>query len=250
MNRHRARGFSLIELLAAIAILSIIVLAMSRIFGDSSKIWKLGNKKLESNVTGRNAIELMARELAGAMISRPGVNGPSLKLDSDIDSYLGLSSDRLSFVSLSPNGNPADYIRDFQQVHYRVIPSNTKPNHYNLVVHYLRVRNNNDFDSPTNSYWWSDFWNKNLSATNSGTLAENVRNFEVFIADQSGTPRANYDTRIHGPPLYIDIYLEVLASDDAAKAAVLGAADPYVNRATRRYQTRVYLANRRGYASL
>lgn len=254
--RHSPGAFSLIELLASIAILTIIVSALASIFTDSSATWRLGNKKVESNITGRSAIELMARELSGAAffgVSNP--IAPSLELWSDKDVFIGSGgpeSDRLAFMTLEHTPQtPSSFLqRDFKQVLYRVTTNSLKPGTYTLVSHFLRSRNDSDFDAITNAFWWGNFINKAMTPDNSGVIAENVRNFEVFVANSNGEVIANYNSYSNGPPLYVDLYLEVLAEEDAQKAALLPPNDPFTIKATRRYQTRVYFNNRMGYAAL
>ncbi len=249
MNNRR-RAFTLIELLASLALLSIIVLLLGKVFGNSSRIWKLGNKKVESNISGRVAMEMITRDLSMALIG--GVsNAPTLRLQSDKDSFLGgkPESDRLGFVTLNQIAITTNSFneRDFKQVLYRIIPDPARTGRYSLISHYLRSRDNDDFDSVTNLTWWTDWMTHNLTEANSGVIAENVRNFEVFVADSNGVVYSDYDSSVRGIPLYVDLYLEVLGDEDAERASIRGGLDPLVVRATRRYQTRVYLNNRQGY---
>ena len=65
-NKH-LQGFTLIELLAGIVILSVLVLFLTRVFTDSTNMWTKGTSRVESNLSGRAAVEFMSRELAGAI---------------------------------------------------------------------------------------------------------------------------------------------------------------------------------------
>lgn len=246
LHRSARRGFTLIELLAAIAVLAIMILFLGKVFNDSTRIWKLGNKKIESNNAGRAAIEFMARELTAALCDRT----LTLKMDSDADNYLNRQSDWISFVSTASEatrntvGASSFTQREAKQVVYRVLKMGKRDyTTHALVAHNLRSTKSIDCYKRTD--WWTGF--ENVTTNNSSVLAENVRNFEVFVYDQNGQLVADYDSRNHGPPLWIDIYLEVLAEEDAIKASLL-PNDNIQTADSRRYHTRIYPAMFGGYA--
>ena len=61
------RGFTLLEILVAMAILAIIILMLSQVFHQSRVAWDTGTRKTELNMEGRAVISLMAQELAQAV---------------------------------------------------------------------------------------------------------------------------------------------------------------------------------------
>lgn len=247
--KRRLQGFTIIELLAAMAVLLIMVALLSRVFGSAANTWRAGNKRIESNNTGRSAMEFMAREL-GCIVVTP--QRPTLVMDSDRDDLLGMRSDAISFVSLA---HKAEYrsskkYRDVQQVRYSVAEVPGQPNRLAL---YRYVYEN--FDAAGFSSYEDDDWPADLDsleanrALTGSILADNVRNFEIFITPQGQTdPQEDYDYAQHGPPAAIDIYLEVLAEEDAVRAALTPTDTAFLNAATRRYATRIYVQNRAGYA--
>lgn len=250
-SHPRIGGFTIVELLASMAILMIMVLALARVFGASSLAWRNGNKRIESNNSGRTAIEFMARELSGLIVSP---NRPTMTLDSDVHDYLGMDSDMLTFVGLS---HVAKYtasakFRDVQQIRYRVVPMSGATGRYALarfvIERYDESNNLGKFTSYLEDDWVGEM--DGLSISFHQVLAENVRNFEVFITPVGqSAPKADYDYLTDGPPATIDIYLEVLAEDDAIKASLMPSNDQMIMAATRRYATRIYAQNRTGYAS-
>lgn len=242
--QRRMRGFTLIELLAAVAVLMIMIMFLGKVFNDSTRVWRLGNKKVESNNAGRAAIEFMARELTAALCD-PTL---SLKLKSDADTYLNRDSDWICFVSTASEAtrNVASSFtqREAKQVVYRVKPMvKTNYTSYALLAHNLR--STKSIDCYKRQDWWNGFENINLSS--SSVLADNIRNFEVFVYNQQGVQIPNYDSSVDGPPLWIDIYLEVLAEEDAVKASLV-QDDKMQTADSRRYHTRIYPAMFGGYA--
>jgi prepilin-type N-terminal cleavage/methylation domain-containing protein len=238
------RAFTLIELLAAMAILSILVVIMGRIFSDSTNVWRIGAKKVESNSTGRSALDFMARELSSMLCDER----ISMKLESNADTYLGLSSDRIKFLSMTEKAEQAngERYRDSMQVVYYVAPITGVSNRFAIYRGVAEKVDASTFSAYQDTDWWNGFAPLPSSPA-AGILAENVRNFEVWVYDRTGTPRPNYSSKTLGPPLWIDLYLEVLAEEDATKAGYV--SDPqFIETATRRYHVRVYPENRLGYA--
>jgi prepilin-type N-terminal cleavage/methylation domain-containing protein len=62
-----SRGFTLLELLAAMGILVIIVLMMARIFADTTRMWNLGTKRIAETQEARVVIDFLAREIGMAI---------------------------------------------------------------------------------------------------------------------------------------------------------------------------------------
>jgi hypothetical protein len=169
-----------------------------------------------------------------------------------MDNYLNRKSDRLCFVSFNFD-DPSSTNRDFREIMYRVVETPGQPGNYCLVSAYKYAFPDADFDCFQNLDWWSDFYNKAIvmdnAFPNAGVLAENVRNFEVYVYDKTGMPHADYDSTKDGPPLFADVYLEILAQEDAEKSR-FNSNDEFLDRATQRYQMRVYFQNRKGYEKM
>lgn len=68
MRSHpKDAGFSLLEILVAMAILSIIVMTLSTIFNQSSQAWDRGLSKSEKAMEGRSALNIIASDLKNAI---------------------------------------------------------------------------------------------------------------------------------------------------------------------------------------
>jgi len=71
-SSRTAAGFTLLELLAAVAILAIISTMLFSAFNEASKAWLLAEKRVEISEQGRAALDLFARELAQAITTNRG----------------------------------------------------------------------------------------------------------------------------------------------------------------------------------
>ena len=61
------RGFSLIELLVAMAILSMLMTMMFSLLGGTISVWELGNKRIEAAQTARVGLNIIANDLRRAI---------------------------------------------------------------------------------------------------------------------------------------------------------------------------------------
>ncbi len=266
MNKRMRGGFTLIELMAAMAILVIITLFVGRIFSDSSKMWKLGTRRVTQSLDGRAVIDFMVREMSSAIADGTLV----LAHHMNATNVLGMDSDFIYFVTADQQARAAygDTYREVKMVSYHIKPmqgatNNAMANRFCIVRDGRNRFNSNDFQAYTNKNWWQ------LSfMTGSGTfsgdhvvLAENVRTMEFWMYDQNGNlvdapqyttqgGKTLYLSNVQGTPGYIEIYIELLGEDDAIKAALLTGQEAidFADRASRRYVGRVYLNNGRGYA--
>lgn len=254
----------MIELLAAMAILVLITLFVGRLFSDASRIWKLGNRRVANAMDGRAVIDFMVREMSSAIADDTLVMVHDVDADKQI---LGMDSDRMYFLSadqLAQKTARDRVYRQVKQVSYHIAPMldlNNDP----IAGRYRIVRNgvenmfaedsyyNPIFTCYTDPSWWTkSCMNDDTESGSSVTLAENVRTLEFWVYDQNGVLRAgqDYNSKDHGPPGWIEIYIELLGEDDAVKAALLSgqAAIDLADRSSRRYVGRVYFNNGRGYA--
>ena len=260
INRlHRCRrGFTLIELLSAMAILLLITMFVGKLFADASRLWKLGNRRVFNAVEGRSVIDFMVREMSSAIADGTLVLAHDVDVDRNI---LGMDSDRIYFVTVDQRpgfrGTGTPMNRQVKQVSYHLEPMRDTgnpakdiPGRYRIVRSGIEDFNSAWFTCYDDPLWWQEPWMNDLSAA--ATLAENVRTMEFWVYDQQGKLRAgvDYNSRDHGPPGWIEIYIEMLGDDDAVKASLLSgqAAIDFADRASRRYVGRVYFNQGRGYA--
>ena len=272
--RVQRGGFTMIELMAAMAILLMITLFVGRIFSDSTKIWKLGTRRVTNAMDGRAVVDFIVREMSSAIADDVLVFAHKFNADPDV---LGMDSDRIYFTTTDQRAglDSQTYLRrQVRQVSYLVsnmLDVNNDPivGRYRIVrtVRVNTIGTGGEFTCYTDPDWWREDWmNYKLGETfDSVTLAENVRTLEFWLYDQTGkVMRSDDPDRPYGSGSelvytsqnptrkigWVEVYVELLGEDDAIKASQLTgtADDDFADRASRRYVGRVYLNNGRGYA--
>jgi type II secretory pathway component PulJ len=68
-NKVIVRAFTIVEVLIATAILSVVVLLLASLLGGINRVWVSGEQKVETFQDGRAILELVSRELSQAVIS-------------------------------------------------------------------------------------------------------------------------------------------------------------------------------------
>jgi prepilin-type N-terminal cleavage/methylation domain-containing protein len=253
-TRRSSRGFTLIELLAAMVVLIIIVGASAQLFANASTAWRLGMKKTDGNVAARVALEMMSRELGGALVD----DKVHMGLEEGRDQNFGKvewTSDRIHFVSLTQpplavGGGSPGYRRDVRQVAYFVTPIPGDSDRLRLSRHCREYspQNYEGFVAYHELAWWtSSRWTPTPEL--SDTLVENVRRLRFKVMDAMGNELSASDlvsTNRPISPAFVDIYLEILGKPDAKRSVQMPVED--LEKVTMRYADRVYLQNVRGYA--
>jgi prepilin-type N-terminal cleavage/methylation domain-containing protein len=107
-NIKIAAGFSLLEILVAMAILSIIVLTLATVFNQSGIAWDRGLSKSERGMEGRSALNLMTMDLkkavAGDYLKDAEFSGNSMTFNTM--TKIENNTDRLiKYVTYSFSGN-------------------------------------------------------------------------------------------------------------------------------------------------
>ena len=251
-------GFTLVELLTSMTVLTILVLVMGKVFTESTKMFQEGTKKAEINNDGRSVVSMIAKELSLAVADRQ----VCMRLKSDDVETLGVASDDLYFAAYvndeRAHSRNARTYRTAEMIGYFVRPMADYKNRFELVrltgrstssIVYREPSWYADFDSQSNKGALSE---RDLANTWTQVIAENIRTFEVFLYDAQGQPVSNFSSVDHGPPLYAEVYLELLGERDALKVENMAQglyADlennvyPFCDKAVKRFVSRVYFHN-------
>ena len=64
----RAGGFTLVELLASMALLALIAVMVFTIFNQATKVWQKAGARSEQYIAARTTLEQIAREIQGATL--------------------------------------------------------------------------------------------------------------------------------------------------------------------------------------
>ena len=151
------RGFSLLELLVAMAILSMLMTMMFSLLGGTISLWELGNKRIEAAQTARVGLNIIANDLRRAIsdqqISYTATGGNK----TSTIPFLAASNSLYGILATGKTNQP------FEEFGY-ACTNNAAPNSVMMTNRYYLVRNY----SGTNS--GSDFYSTNVAAGFEGTF--------------------------------------------------------------------------------
>jgi len=254
-------GFSLLELLSAMAILMIIIMMMGVIIAEGERIWTIGTNRVDNNSYGRAALNMIAHDLqyavADNVLTFVMCNDPR----GSAASY-GFQNSEICAVSLQNNSEDGN--RTAREIYYYVEQMTNSLSANTGIGRYYLVR----------GYWGAEITDTNLAAkhcyknpgwyytagrpTNSAVIADNVSAFSVSCAGNFSYYRSSdYGNRL---PEYVDVCLEIVNERPARQAGELwlkwvnhgdatarDRAKDIVEKNQRRYTERVYFHNRYGY---
>lgn len=249
-------GFSLIELLSAVAILMIIVAMMTMIFTESNRSWDIGTSRADNNSAGRAALHMIAHDMQYA-IADSNITFIMRPDRSNVVSY-GFANDEICFVSLQHDSSGGTN-RTAREIIYSVNEDTDRLGTY-MLRRYVDGNNELETDYLNRSYWDTN-WYATYPSTNA-FLIDNVAGLAFYAPGGAGPrnydsgapnldPLVAYSNNLYRTPEYVDVYLEILNERDAERAKGMPADSAvqkdFVDRKVRRYTTRVYFHNRQGY---
>ncbi len=200
-NAHRAAvpAFTLVELLVSLVVVALIVVAVSSLSNGTARIWSGGERTVENNQTGRAVLEIIARELAQAVVSSklPFVQNPILPGGAN-----QRTSDSIFWVAplVSTNsGNLCEvgyYLTTAFELKRFFVPPSDTANYMVLTTtptdYTLRPTgpNGGTNDHANAALWVTNFVTKTDANSRpvSSTVAGGVLNFFVRCLDVNGDP--------------------------------------------------------------
>ncbi len=241
---HR-QGFTLIEVLAAMAVLVILVLALTRMFMEATSITRRGTSALLRNSTAETAMETLLQDAEGMVVN----DRLACYVKADTADPNGFGFDDVWFISTS--GDQDDDL-PYEYFHYFVT---NKIYTNSLGAPYVRfdlmkermlfaVGDNIKYGSGVRFYametntvqWWTRARNIPATEWDRQVLADNVVRFDVYCTgwdgqawmggfsgvhefDSTRGPRGNI--ALAGiPPAAFDIYLQVTSPDTAIESGM------------------------------
>jgi len=259
-----ARGFTLVELLAGMAVLSILIVVLAQFLNVGTDAWEQGMRQSESSSSARAALDYLAAELSTAIANehvtfrQKDGEFPTFYLGFDAGSDWDDDSDQLMFVSVSKKPDEENPVRAGIEVAYYLRKMETTAggemmNRYELVRSF-RTNTNTQFRAYQNGNgidWTDNAWQPLPLQTD--TIAENISSFQVWVysgTDSPALPHYQSGGNANKLPVWADIYLETLGESDAQRAALISndrAREDFVRKWSRGFATRVYFRNRSGY---
>ena len=261
-NQRRA-AFTLIEVLAAMAVLVILVLALTRMFMESASITQRGTTALMRNSTMQTAMETLLQDAESMMVN----DRLACYVEADTADDPKVVPDGFGFDDIWFIGTSGDQDDDlpYEYFHYyvsaRIATNRTtgaQYRHFRLIKE-RTVFSNGDKEllyalDPKDSRWWETA--KNLEIWDSQVLADNVVRFDVYCTGWDGdgwmggfsgnhefdsTRGPGGDSKLAGlPPAAFDIYLQVTSPEVAVEAgmALVEGVDAATQRKAREMMIR------------
>ena len=236
-------GFTLIEVLAAMAIFLILMIAIVRIFIEASGAAEKANTSAARNATSRVALEMIRDDLQGAIIDQ------KLALHKEADTTEN-NFDRICFITMRQDTQDTSATNDYVclEVQYavnQVVVTNSSVVYTNWVLKRgtrsleTSIKLGTDPFSNTGKKWWK---NQDPLSFDWTEIADNVIRFDIWVCSEAGENLTSGESNFGGvspfdsitgapgagiqantPPGYIDIYLQV-TSDEAMKRGALAKA--------------------------
>ena len=106
-NVKNNRAFTLLEIMAAVAIFTVVIMTLTTVFNQGSKTFRQAEAHIEKILAARTVLEMMAREIKGAVVNGYNAGDVGPKID-----FVGNSND-VSFVAPIEN-NGYQYLCDIK----------------------------------------------------------------------------------------------------------------------------------------
>lgn len=244
-NRRNA-GFTLIEVMVAMAVLIFLVLGMTGIFTQASSITSQGTTSALRNSVGETAMETILQDVDGMIVNER--LGCYIEADAcDYGTY-GFGFDDLWFVSTS--GDQDDDL-PYEYFHYYVKESQVTNSlgaaYKRFDLHKARtiMANMDEKGLYALAEGKAEWWNSSAAEKvdwDDQVLAENIVRFDIYCLGWGGYGWMGQDSGIHVfnsthghkissnwsvtnvPPAAFDIYLQI-ASPDAAMEGGMALVD-------------------------
>lgn len=192
-----ARGFTLIEVLASMAVLLILTLALTRMFVAATDITKRGMTSIARNSVGETAMETILQDLDCTVVNE------RLACCKIADTEEG-RFDTLYFMGTNGDQDddmPYEYFNYF--VMPRIVTNSLGAVYKRFDLIKLRaimaVGANRRFYAldPDDQEWWEEFNKIPLDSLEPAVLAENVVGFEIYCQDWESGEDLNSPGTIH-----------------------------------------------------
>jgi len=215
-SRH---GFSLVELMVAITLLTLLATMLLGIVESATRLWRQSESRVDGFREARAAAHVIRRDLEGIP-----PNAPQTWFQYQAVTNGDARADRLFFVTALPQGSQtAEDKSDLCVVGYfldwtppETSPSSHKPGTYNLYRYLLRSN-----DTFTNHVAASDPLETDVSSASSGVevLARNIQSFALdrFLHQTNSGSLVPVDgSTSHLTPDVLEVRMTAL-NDDAAR---------------------------------
>ena len=238
--KRRRTAFTLIEVLASMAVLVILILALTRMFGEASGITKRGTTMLMRNSTLETAMETLLQDAESMMVN----DRLACYVQADTVDYPdGFGFDEVWFIGTSGDQDddlPYEYFHFYVSESIATNSLGAPYKRFSLMKARMIFSVGDDRDmyalDSLDTQWWKK--GKMISGLiwDDQVLAENVVRFDIYCTGWKGDPwmgrglgSDEFDstsgpqrdaTRASMPPAAFDIYLQVTSPEVAVESGM------------------------------
>jgi prepilin-type N-terminal cleavage/methylation domain-containing protein len=250
-TRTGKRGFTLIEVLASMAVLVVLILALTRMFVQAASITRSGLTAVERNSAGETALETLLQDTEGMVVNER----LACYVEADATDPGGFGFDEVWFITTSGDQDDG---RAYQLMHYYVaesVATNSIGAAYMRYMLYREMWIMAVADKYVGDVMGDkiDWWNYGLDTIKAGgfpisdrnLIADNVVRFDVYCLGWDGKDWMGQDAGLqvfdstagppglsqykNNPPAAFDVYLQITSPEVAVEsgmALVPGAGVP------------------------
>lgn len=240
-SKTSVRGFTLVEVLASMAVLVVLVLALTRMFVTATNITRSGTSSLMRNSTGETTMETLLQDAEGMVVNdRLACYVQADTTDAGTD---GFGFDDVWFISTSGDQDddlPYEYFHYYVTNTLSTTPQGAPYMRFDLVkarmifavadARFLYALD------PDDTQWWQKAADFSSLVWDQQVLADHVVRFDIYCTGWDGqgwmggfsgihefdsTRGPNGDARYKNiPPAAFDIYLQITSPDVAMEAGM------------------------------
>lgn len=262
-NATGVRGFTLVEVLASMAVLVVLVLALTRMFVTATNITRSGTSSLMRNSTGETAMETLLQDAEGMVVNdRLACYVRADLTDGGAD---GFGFDDVWFISTSGDQDddmPYEYFHYYVTNTLSTTPQGAPYARFDLVKDRMIFAVGDQRGmyalDPDDTQWWNiaqTFASTAFGPWDRQVLADHVVRFDIYCTGWDGTGWMGGYSGLHEfdstrgpnggnpknvPPAAFDIYLQVTSPDVAMEAgmALVDGVDAATQRKAREMMIR------------
>ncbi|MBP7830130.1 MAG: prepilin-type N-terminal cleavage/methylation domain-containing protein [Kiritimatiellae bacterium] len=203
-------GFTLIEVLAGMAVLLILTLALIRVFNESAAAFQRGNTTVARNSQARAVLEVIRRDLEGMVVDERATLAKGGDLNLDVEGNICRDFDGIAFMTLAgkpiepgsaalADANQPAATRSYQAIYYYVRYNKDEELDYGSFqlmrgVHFPNTIRRPSLNPPTNrvdllgvdTVWW----NRNRPAAE--RMLNNVVRFDIWACNEEGRELSSF----------------------------------------------------------
>ena len=237
------RGFTLVEVLAAVAVLAILMLALTRMFMQGADISKRGTNMLLRNSNISTAMEILLQDAEGMIVNER----VACYVEADASDASGFGFDDVWFISTAGDQDddfPYEYVHFFVQEKTVTNSLGNAYKRFDLVKDRMLFAVGDNIERPDRFYaldpgdtqWWKNAKNFPRTSWDSQVLAENVVRFDIYCTGWAGDEWMGGHSGIHEfdstlgpkgnaslrgiPPAAFDFYVQVTSHEAALEGGM------------------------------